>query len=252
VLPRPVPARQALPAWLRDMPRTAFSDMHGDDIRTVKHCPPFVDAMGHGFVIPLPCDVHVAAGRLSWDWQVPRLCADAHPRAPVAFHAPAQLAGTPFHAPDQVVVKFNSFWTVELDPGWSLFATHPVNRADLPFRLLSGLVDADRFHDVGILFPAVWTDPGFTGTLRRGTPVAHCIPVPREPLALEYGTFSDADAARYARTAAALLGAPHHYRRTFRAPRSAGAGEQVAAQGSGAEPQAAGRSGHESLGDPPE
>ena len=52
-------------------------------------------------------------------------------------------------------MKFNSFWTIQLDAGWSLFATHPVNRDDLPFRLLSGLVDADRFYDGGINFPAV-------------------------------------------------------------------------------------------------
>ncbi len=228
-LPRPVAARAALPDWLRRMPRHAASDMHGGDIRTVKHCPPFIDAMGHGFVIPLACDVHVRDGRLSWSWDVPALRARAHPRAPIAFHAPAQLEGTPFHSPGQVVVKFNSFWTIELETGWSLFATHPVNRADLPFRLLTGLVDADRFHDVGILFPAIWTDPGFTGTLPRGTPIAHCFPVPRQELALCYETFSDGDAARYEATASALLGGPHHYRRAFRAARSAqeGAPEPV-------------------------
>ena len=62
-------------------------------------------------------------------------------------------------------MKFNSFWTIELEPGYSLFATHPVNRADLPFRLLTGIVDSDRFTDVGILFPAVWTDANFEGVL---------------------------------------------------------------------------------------
>jgi hypothetical protein len=76
-------------------------------------------------------------------------------------------------------IDFNSFWTIELDEGWSLFATHPVNRDDLPFRLISGLVDADRFHDGGINFPAIWTQPDFTGVLPKGTPVAQCFAVPR-------------------------------------------------------------------------
>ena len=219
-LPRPTPARAALPEWLRNMPREAPSDMHASPIRTVKHCPPFIDAMSHGFVIPLACDVHVSEGRLCWNWQVPKLQATAHPRAPIAFHAPAQLEGTPFHTPAQVAVKFNSFWTIELEPGWSLFATHPVNRGDLPFRLMTGLVDADRFHDVGILFPAIWTDPAFTGTLPRGTPIAQCFPVPRQSLELEFTEFNSADADRYEATASALLAGPHHYRRTFRASRS--------------------------------
>ncbi len=183
-IPRPMPARDALPDWLRGMPRHAFSDLHGEDIRTVKHCPPFVDAMSLGFVIPLPCDVHVAEGRLTWNWDIPELAARTHPRAPMSFHASAQVEGTPFSqaGPDHRQVQ--QLLTVELPEGWSLFATHPVNRADLPFRLLSGLVDADRFHDVGILFPATWLDAGFSGVLPKGMPVAQCLPVPRLPLDL--------------------------------------------------------------------
>ncbi len=220
LLPRPSPAREALPAWLRDMPQAAFSELHGGDVRTVKHCPPFIDAMSHGFAMPLACDVVVEAGRLSWQWPLPPLAARHHPRAPISFHGPAQLLGTPLHSAGQVTVKFNAFWTIELPPGWSLLAMHPLNRADLPFRTLSGLVDCDRFHDVGVLFPAVWLDPGFSGVLPRGTPFAQCVPVPRETMTLGCSTFSDDDASRYDSTAAALLGGtPHHYRRNCRAPR---------------------------------
>ncbi|RWD69816.1 hypothetical protein [Mesorhizobium sp.] len=44
-LPRPVPARGALPDWLRAMPTTAYSAIHGRDIRTLKQCPLVVDAI---------------------------------------------------------------------------------------------------------------------------------------------------------------------------------------------------------------
>ena len=227
-LPRPIPAREALPGWLRAMRPAAFSDAHDADIRTVKQCPPFVDAMAHGFVIPLPCDLTVKGGAISWNWDLPRLAAEMHPRSPISFHVPAQLEGTPLHTPGQVVVKFNSFWTIELEPGWSLFATHPVNRADLPFRLLSGLVDADRFHDVGILFPALWVDPGFEGVLQRGTPVAQCFPVPRAPLTLVHEALDPEAARHYDETAGALLSAPGVYRKRFRARRSRAGGEDLA------------------------
>jgi hypothetical protein len=215
-LPEPTPAREALPEWLRAMPRIAPSDMHPAPVRTVKQCPPFVDAMSHGFVIPLPCDVTVSAGTLSWDWDVPPPAARHHPRAPVSFHAAAQVEGAPFRRPDQVIVKFNSFWTIELEAGWSLFATHPVNRDDLPFRLLSGLVDCDRFSDVGLLFPAVWLDPEWNGVLSRGTPVAQCFPVPRAPLQMSCEALSP---AAYDRTAEALMSGPGVYRKSFRASR---------------------------------
>ena len=218
-IPPPIPARAALPEWLRAMPATAASDLHGGPVRTVKQCPPFVDAMAHGFVIPLPCDVTVKHGRLSWDWDLPMPSIAAHPRSPLSFHAPAQVEGSPFHRADCAIVKFNSFWTVELEPGWSLFATHPANREDLPFRLLTGLVDADRFSAVGILFPAVWKDAGFAGTLERGTPIAQCFPVPRTALEFDIGALDREDRARYADTAAALLGGPGVYRRRHRARR---------------------------------
>jgi len=218
-LARPVLARHALPEWLRTMPRVAFSETHGQDVRTVKQCPPFVDAMSHGFIIPLPCDVSVRDGVLSWDWDYPALSVESHPRSPISFHVPAQATGAPFHNPDVAIVKFNSFWTIELQPGFSLFATHPVNRADLPFRSLTGLVDCDRFGDVGVLFPAVWIDPKFEGVLARGTPVAQCFPVERRPLDLSFETFSADEVRRYDATAAALLSRPGVYRRQFRARR---------------------------------
>jgi hypothetical protein len=218
-IPRPLPARRALPDWLRDMPAESFSPTHGLDVRTVKQCPPFVDAMSHGFIMPLACDVEARNGRLTWKWDLPPLSVDSHPRSPLSFHVPAQAAGTPHHDPDRAIVKFNSFWTVELEPGYSLFATHPVNRADLPFRLLTGLVDSDRFTNVGILFPAVWIDPDFSGVLPAGTPVAQCFPVERGALDLEFAPFSEEDSKHYDETARALLTERGVYRRRYRARR---------------------------------
>lgn len=230
LLPPPVAARSMLPDWLRKMPHEAFSPVHDQQVRTVKQCPPFVDAMSYGFIMPLPCDVTMRDGVLSWDWSVPTPSVLAHPRSPISFHVPEQVQSTPLCPPDRAVVKFNSFWTIELEPGWSLFATHPVNRMDLPFRLLSGLVDADRFNDVGILFPAIWIDPAFTGTLPRGTPIAQCFAVPRGMPELVIEAFSAERAARYETTAADLLGGPGVYRRRFRA-RRVRSGKERPAQG---------------------
>ena len=44
--------RNRLPDWLRAMPAKAHSDIHGREVRTVKECPPFVDAMTYGVMIP--------------------------------------------------------------------------------------------------------------------------------------------------------------------------------------------------------
>lgn len=219
LLPRPEPAKAALPEWLRRMPPRVPSSVHDRSIRTVKQCPPFVDAMRHGFVLPLPCDVSVENGRFAWDWPLPPLAIAAHPRAPLSFHVPEQIAGSPLARGRQSAIKFNSFWTIALEPGWSLMVVHPIHRDDLPFRLVSGLVDADRFNTVGINFPAIWTDPNFRGVLPRGMPVAQCYPVPRESPSLVCEAMAQEHMHRYAAVAADIMAGPGVYRKRFRSKR---------------------------------
>ena len=222
LLPRPLPARAALPDWLRAMAPRAPSAVHQRSIRTVKQCPPFVDAMAHGFMLLLPCDVTVAAGRFSWDWPLPALTVSGHPRAPLSFHVPEQIAGSPLARGAQSAIKFNSFWTIELEAGWSLMAVHPINRDDLPFRLVTGLVDADRFNAVGINFPAVWLDADFSGLLPRGTPIAQCFAVPREAPALVCEAMDDARVQGYDALATQIMAGPGVYRKGYRSKRPAG------------------------------
>jgi len=223
LLPRPMPARAALPDWLRAMAPRVASTVHGREIRTVKQCPPFVDAMRHGFMLVLPCDVAVAPGmRFSWDWPLPALAVQGHPRAPLSFHVPEQVAGSPLAHGAQSALKFNSFWTIELEAGWSLLAMHPVNRDDLPFRTVTGLVDADRFNEVGINFPAVWLDAAFEGVLRRGTPIAQCAVVRREAPELVFEPMSDERVAGYGALAGRLMAGPGVYRKTYRAKNGQG------------------------------
>lgn len=214
-LPRPRPARQALPDWLRVMPMAALSDMHDGPVRTVKQCPPFLDAMRAGFVMPLPCDVRYADGAFTWDWTLPQPATPGHPHAPISFHAAAQVSGAPFGEAN--LIKFIGFWTIELPPGWSLLATHPVNRDDLPFRTLTGLVDSDRFNQVGLLFPARWLDAGTACILPAGTPVAQCIPVQREALDLHFEAFGPSETAAFTAVGEAVLATPGVYRDQFRA-----------------------------------
>jgi hypothetical protein len=53
LIPPPVPAPQGMPGLIKEMPATAFSALIGAEDNTVKRCPPFIDAMTCGFLIPL-------------------------------------------------------------------------------------------------------------------------------------------------------------------------------------------------------
>ena len=72
LLPPPVPAAAlGLPDWFRAMPPQAFNAINDQDGDTVKRCPPFIDAMTSGFLIPLICDVKVENGEFTWDNDLP-------------------------------------------------------------------------------------------------------------------------------------------------------------------------------------
>jgi hypothetical protein len=199
-LPRPVPAREARPDWLRAMPaEVEAASLGGARIRTLKHCPPLIDALGLGLLMPLACDLRVEGGAISWDWSPPPLPDQLMTRAPIGAHAPEQAAGSPLAVGDRFLVKFISFWTLEAPPGWSILFTHPFGRPPTPFHTLTGLVDCDRYSDGYVHFPAVWTDAGFTGVIPAGTPVAQAVPIPRASLSLRVETM---DATRQKATRA--------------------------------------------------
>lgn len=193
--PPPIPAARGLPDWLRTMPAQAFSATTSGDDDTVKRCPPFIDAMMGGFLIPLICDLKVEKGEFTWDNDLPSGDGDL-PRSPIGFHDPGQVTGTPLFDADQVLIKFHNLWTIEAPDGYALLFTHPVNRFDLPFTTLTGMVDCDRYHDTWIHFPAVWRDEGFSGVLPKGTPIAQVFPVRREAWSAEITVLTDEDVER--------------------------------------------------------
>ena len=216
VLPRPVPAVLGLPDWFKALPQKAFNPILQDHQMTVKKCPPFIDAMTSGFLLPLAADLKVENGEFSWDRDVPAGELNCYGRSPIDFHDGPQVAGTPLFDEDQFIIKFNNYWTIELPPGYSLLVTHPINRHDLPFMTLTGLVDADRYVDNFIHFPARWRDPGFNGTLRAGTPVAQCLPLKRDRWTAQYGVIAGEAATRLRETTDAIKSDYGVYRRRFR------------------------------------
>jgi hypothetical protein len=217
LLPPPVPAAQGLPDWLRAMPGQAPSQLASGEEDTVKRCPPFVDAMTSGFLIPLICDLKVEDGEFTWDSDLPAGGDAACPRTPIGLHDPGQLAGAPVFDADRVVIKFHNPWTIEAPEGWSLLFTHPVNRFDLPFVTFTGLVDCDRYRDAWIHFPAHWRDEGFSGVLPKGTPVAQCFPIKRETWALRTATLTGEDSQRAQDLHIEIGREKGVYRRRFRA-----------------------------------
>jgi len=217
ILPRPIPAMLGLPDWFKALPQKTFTQTGNEEL-TIKKCPPVIDAMTYGFLMPLACDLTIENGEFTWQRDLPAGIAN-YSRSPIDFHDSRQVEGTPFFDEDRFIIKFNNFWTIELPPGYSLLVTHPINRDDLPFTTLTGLVDADRYCEAFVHFPARWRDPAFNGTLAKGTPVAQCLPIKREVWTDRFETITGEDAERFRELGDMISKSLGVYRRQFRAPK---------------------------------
>ena len=216
LLPPPIPAVQGLPDWFKSMPQKSFNPILQEETQTVKRCPPFIDAMAYGFLIPLPCDLTVENGAFSWDFDAPVDVVNNFTRSPVFFHDACQVVGTPYYEEERFLIKFNNFWTIEAPPGYSLLFTHPVNRPELPFTTLTGLVNSDLYVDNWVHFPAHWHDLKYSGVLPKGTPVAQCMPVKRESWVGSVETLSGEQVTRARDLEHTMDNETGLYRREFR------------------------------------
>jgi hypothetical protein len=219
VLPRPIPAVRGLPDWFKALPLKSYNPTMGAETQTVKRCPPFIDAMTYGFLMPLAADLEVRDGEFSWNFEVPRGVVSEYTHSPIGFHDSSQVVGTPLEDEDRFIIKFTNFWNIEAPPGYSVLFTHPANRTDLPFTTLTGLVDCDRFSNTPVNFPARWHDANFNGVLPKGTPVAQCLPVKRETWVGRFETMSNEANARLIDTRDAIRSETDVYRHQFRAPK---------------------------------
>jgi hypothetical protein len=216
-LPPPVPASLGLPGWLKTMPSQAFSAINLRDEDTIKRCPPFVDAMTSGFLIPLICDLTIENGVITWDNDIPAGGTLDFPRSPIGFHDPSQVVGTPLFDADRLQIKFHNLWTIEAPEGYAVLFTHPINRFDLPFTTLTGLVDCDHYRDSWVHFPAYWHDVNFNGVLPKGTPIAQCLPAKRETWVAHTAAFTADETQQVHELKTRISREPGLYRRQFRA-----------------------------------
>jgi hypothetical protein len=215
VLPLPVPAKEAMPAWFKRLP--AIDDAHLSATSsglTVKRCMPFIDALTTGWILPLGAAVRleiVDSGRTvnsGWDFD----------RVMVSNHASHQVAGHP--SQPRPPCKFHNYWTIRTPPGWSCLFVPPLNRPNPVFEVVAGIVDTDTYASL-IHFPFFATGKDGIHALEKGTPIVQVIPFKRAdthlPAVIKVET--QAEAAVRQRIFRNTLAGDGWYRKFARAPR---------------------------------
>jgi hypothetical protein len=143
---------------------------------STKICMPFFDAMTSGYMYVLDYDITVSLdedGFPTLSWEGEHMVLDKRHMGDVAV---------PFqHHPLHFGWKTN--WYTELPKGYSILITHPLNRHDLPFTTLSGIIDADKWFTP--VFISFFLKRNFMGVIPKGTPLFQMIPIKRESWEME-------------------------------------------------------------------
>lgn len=181
----PLPMSKVIPEWYRnhksklvDNSSNLIFDYNNNVIgtnATVKRCMPFFDAMTAGYTWTLPCDVEFRKNEesVTYAW-LANINILRH-------HADGQYPDSAItEDQNKFIFKWLFDYLVKTPKGYSTLFTHPMNRDDLPFITLSGIVDTDD-HPVGINFPfKLKKFDKDSIIIPAGTPIVQMIPFKRE------------------------------------------------------------------------
>lgn len=187
--PPPSPGSKVVPKWFKDIPPERDSihpengaKTYGRSRSTVKKCVPFLDAFSSGYIWSLPFDIGVertSDGVQTSYWKVNRT---VYAMVPDLWHRHTGIAVPEGYG--------TNVWRLELmpriitPPGYSVLVTHPLNRYELPFLVLSGVVDTDK--NLMTIPVNLFLKADFDGILEAGTPMAQIIPFKRDSWESEY------------------------------------------------------------------
>lgn len=179
VIPEPYPARKLIPDWYKKLDNKLHT---GFESSTIKRCPPFLDVMQTGWIIPLAADVYFKVNNdcsgMDYEWKFYKEI--------IGQHSVEQLSKKVKHPSHPTPpLKFLNYWQIKVKKGWSVYFVPPFNREDKRFECIAGLVDCDKYNEY-INFPFIWKQPNFDGILEAGTPLVQVIPIPRKVLRKDF------------------------------------------------------------------
>jgi hypothetical protein len=176
----PIPSKSMIPGWYRDMPThetkcPAFEDGHGNQNATFKQCMPFFDSFTLGYIMVTPCDVMVEK-----NFDGSSVNVYTHKMFDLIGNRGGPRVNSMPIPKDFYQTEFTwmTQWEAKTPKGYSTLYTHPINRPELPFYTVSGVMDTDEWYITGN-HPFI-IKKGFEGVIPMGTPMMSMIPFKRE------------------------------------------------------------------------
>lgn len=176
IVEKPVMAKTCIPEWFKSMPSTVRKPggpFRGREDETVKSCMPFLDSLTAGYIQKTWTDIYIDEGGMSYRYSL----------GPEPLTVREFDHKHTFPIPDDYV-QLEYIWRFpylpQSDRGSSCLIVHPLNRLDLPFYTLSGIIDTDDDFFVRWGSLPFYIKKGFSGLIPAGTPMFQIIPFMRE------------------------------------------------------------------------
>ena len=171
VIPEPYEARKYMPDWYKRLNAKGVNE-DGFKFPTLKRCPPFLDALCTGWIIPLAADVQFVVRDkgegVSWESNFFLDMVETHGIGQINTHPKSH----------RVPLKMLNHWVIRTPPGWSCLFTPPLNRPDNTLDLMSGIVETDKYFEV-VNFPGFLKADEGSVELKAGYPLMQVIPFKR-------------------------------------------------------------------------
>lgn len=166
-------SKKVIPEWYRELPR-ALDAM----TPAVRSCVPFMDTFLMGYQIPLIADVLVTTKNdmpfYSWKNREIKI---------VDVRNSALMENFPKgEGYESDYPTWITHHAIRIPKGYSALLTHPLNRFDLPFTTMSGIVDDYDMHTGRLPF---FLKKGFTGVIPQGTPIVQVLFIKQESWKVE-------------------------------------------------------------------
>ena len=170
-----VESKKHIPDWYKKSKQFLIKNPLTPVTKGLKLCAPFLDAMTTGYMIELTQDIRVAKD------QYGKQCFTWTDIEPGGVSVVARETKTEVPVPvgfEDTHLAWLSGYSFKLPKGYSALFTHPLNRTDLPFYTLSGIIDLDQgIHSGAIPF---FIKNDFEGIIEAGTPFMQILPFKRE------------------------------------------------------------------------
>lgn len=174
-------AKSHIPDWYKKS-ETIFINKNGDETPGLKTCIPFLDGMISGYMLTTTEDIYINNKGNKLEYYVPL---GNGVQGGTRFMNERLSGETEFGSKiprpaghNNVQFVWANMTGFSVPKGWSVLVSHPLNRFDLPFTTLSGIIDSDKWKAPGNI-PFFFKE-NIEVVIPKGTPVAQLIPIKRE------------------------------------------------------------------------